>query len=123
MHPADFSQNHHSMDTSSDNPCVYVLWPTVHQSKTAMSEVYERPVCTQSSLLAVQKRLPGCEVSHDLVVILSTDLAIFGQFKHQWIHKISVTTQCVFSPPLCGSPPPPTNHPYVITCGTGEKTI
>ena len=46
-----------------------------------------------------------------------------SQFKHQWIHKTSVTTQHVFSPPLCGSPPPPTNHPYVITCGTGEKTI
>ena len=44
-----------------------------------------------------------------------------GQFKHQWIHKTSVTTQCVFSPPLHGSPPPPTNHPYVFTCGTGEK--
>ena len=44
-----------------------------------------------------------------------------GQFKHQWIHKTSITTQHVFSPPLCGSPPPPTNHPYVITCGIGEK--
>ena len=44
-----------------------------------------------------------------------------GQFKHQWIHKTSVTTQRVFSPPLRGSPPPPTNHPYVFTCGTGEK--
>ena len=45
-----------------------------------------------------------------------------GQFKHQWIHKTSVTTQRVFSPPLRGSPPPPTNHPYVFTCGTGEKS-
>ena len=24
--------HHHSMDTSSDNPCVHVLWPTVYQS-------------------------------------------------------------------------------------------
>ena len=24
--------HHHSMDTLSDNPCVHVLWPTVHQS-------------------------------------------------------------------------------------------
>ena len=82
-----------------------------------MSDAHECPVCTQSSLLAVQQRPPGCEVSHDLVVILSTDLAIYflGQFKHQWIHKISVTTQHVFFPP------PLTNHPYVFTCGTGEK--
>ena len=71
--------HHHSMDTSPDNRCVHVLWPTVHQSIfheaafCAMSEVHECPVCTQSSLLAVQQRLPGCEVSHDLVVILPTD--------------------------------------------------
>ena len=44
-----------------------------------------------------------------------------GQFKHQCIHKTSVTTQRVFSPPLRGSPPPPTSHPYVFTCGTDEK--
>ena len=24
--------HNHSMDTSSDNPCVHVLWPTVYQS-------------------------------------------------------------------------------------------
>ena len=69
------------MDKSSDNPCAHVLWPTVHQS--AFPEVVSEPcqtamnarfVSTQSSLLAVQQRLPGCEVSHDLVVILSTDL-------------------------------------------------
>ena len=24
--------HHHSMDTLLDNPCVRVLWPTVHQS-------------------------------------------------------------------------------------------
>ena len=24
--------HHHSIDTLSDNPCVHVLWPTVHQS-------------------------------------------------------------------------------------------
>ena len=41
-----------------------------------MSDVHECPVCAQSSLLAVQQRLPGCEVSHDLVVILSTDLTL-----------------------------------------------
>ena len=70
--------HHHSMDTSSDNPCVHVLWPTVHQSAfpeaafRAMSDVHECPVCTQSSLLAVQQRLPGCEVSHDLVVTYLT---------------------------------------------------
>ena len=44
-----------------------------------------------------------------------------GKFKHQWIHKTSVTTQRMFSPPLRGSPPRPTNHPYVFTCGTGKK--
>ena len=46
-----------------------------------------------------------------------------GHFKHQWIHKTSVTTQRVFSLPLRGSTPPPTNHPYVITCGTGSQVI
>ena len=68
--------HHHSMDTSSDNPCVHVLWPTVHQSafpEAAMSDVYECPVCAHSSLLAVQQRLPGYEVLYDLIVILSTD--------------------------------------------------
>jgi len=29
--------------------------------------------------------------------------------------------QRVFSPPLCGSLPPLTNYPYVITFGTGKK--
>ena len=36
-----------------------------------------------------------------------------GQFKHKWIHKTNVTVQRVFSPPLHGSRPPPTNHPYI----------
>ena len=35
------------------------------------------PVCIQSSLLAVKQRLPGYKVSHDHVVILSTDLTTF----------------------------------------------
>ena len=68
--------HHHTMDTSSDNPCVHVLWPADHQSafpEAAFSDVHECPVCAQSSLLAVQLRPPGYEVSHDLVVILSTD--------------------------------------------------
>ena len=34
-------------------------------------------VCIQSSLLAVKQRLPGYKVSHDHVVILSTDLTTF----------------------------------------------
>ena len=42
-----------------------------------MSDVHECAVCTQLSLLAVQQSLPGCEVSHDLVVILSTDSTPF----------------------------------------------
>ena len=67
--------HHHSMDTSSDNLYVHALWPTVHQSAFPeaafgdMSDAHECPVCIHSSLLAVQQRLPGCEVSHDLVVI------------------------------------------------------
>ena len=87
--------HHHSMDTLLDNPCMHVLWPTVHQSAFPeaafwdMSHIHE---CL-SHLLAVKGRLPGCEVSHDLVVILST----VGHFKHQWIHKTSVTTQRVLS--------------------------
>ena len=34
--------------------------------------------------------------------------------------EVSILDVC-FSLPLCGSPPPLTNHPYVITCGTGKK--
>ena len=34
--------------------------------------------------------------------------------------EVSILDVC-FSPPLCGSPPPPANHPYEITCGTGKK--
>ena len=34
--------------------------------------------------------------------------------------EVSVLDVC-FSLPLRGSPPPPANHPYVITCGTGKK--
>ena len=29
---SEHSFHHHSMDTSSDNPCVHVLWPTVYKS-------------------------------------------------------------------------------------------
>ena len=46
-------------------------------SETCQMSMNACPVCTQSSLLAVQQRLPGCEVSYDLVVILSTDLTTF----------------------------------------------
>ena len=34
--------------------------------------------------------------------------------------EVSIHDVC-FSPPLRGSPPPPANHPYGITCGTGKK--
>ena len=27
------------------------------------------------------------------------------------------------NPPLCGSPPPPTLHPYISACGVDNKTI
>ena len=46
-------------------------------SEPCQTAMNARFVSTQSSLLAVQQRLPGCEVSHDLVVILSTDLTTF----------------------------------------------
>ena len=72
--------HHHSIDTLSENPHVHVLWPTVYQfafPKADMSDVHECPVCTRSSLLAVQQCVPGYEVSHDLVMILSTDSTTF----------------------------------------------
>ena len=75
--------HHRSIDTLSDNPCVHVLWPTVHQSAFpeaafwGMSDVHECSVCIQLSLLAVKQRPPSSKVSHDLVVILSTDLTTF----------------------------------------------
>ena len=86
-----------------------------------MLDVYECPVCIQSSLLVVKERLPGCKVLHDLVVILSTDLSTFISNISGSI--VQVTTQCEFSPPLRGSPLPPNNHPFVITCGAGQKAI
>ena len=32
--------HHHSMDTSSDNPCVHVLWSTVQQSAFAAEAAF-----------------------------------------------------------------------------------
>ena len=62
-----------------------------------MSDVHECAVCTQLSLLAVQQSLPGCEVSHDLVVILSTDSTPFwaisstsGFVKQVELHSVSI---------------------------------
>ena len=53
-----------------------LLWPTVYHStfpEAAFRDISDVHECIRSSLLVVQQRLPGCEVSHDLVVILSTD--------------------------------------------------
>ena len=58
---------------------IHVLWPAVHRSALPeaafwdMSDVHECLVCTRSSLQAVQQR----QVTHDLLVILSTDLTTF----------------------------------------------
>ena len=55
-------------------------------------------------------------LSTDLTMLLGLSTAlIMGPYG-------GVTTCRVFSLPLCGFPPPPANHPYVITCGT-DKTI
>ena len=102
--------HHHSMDTSSDNPCVHVLWPTVYQFVlTRLCWLFNKGYQAVTSLT-----WPCSDIIYRFNYFL-------GQFKHQCIHKTSVTTQRVFSPPLRGSPPPPTNHPYVFTCGTDEK--
>ena len=60
-----------------------------------MSDVHECSVCIQLSLLAVKQRPPSCKVSHDLVVILSTDLTTFwansgtsGSIIQVWIHSV-----------------------------------
>ena len=78
-----------------------------------MSDVYECPVRIQLSLLAVKQRLPDCKISHDLVVILSTDLNTFWAISSisESISKCNYTL-CVFpatswllttpdQPPLC----------------------
>ena len=60
----------------------------------------------------VLKRLPGCKVSHGLVVIFLLTFNYFlSHFKHQWIHNTYKCnyTACVF-PATCGFPPPP----YVV---------
>ena len=50
--------HHHSIDTLSNNPCVHVLWPAVHQSAfpeatfCGMSDVHGCLVCIQAYLLA-----------------------------------------------------------------------
>ena len=54
---------------------------------------------------------------------MATELSGFTQPCSDIICVVtSVTTQCVFFLPRRSSLPPQTNHPYVITCGTGEKT-
>ena len=67
--------------TLSDNPCVHVFWLAIAH-KTSTNEC---PVCFRLSVLAVEQRLLGVKVSHNLVVILSTDLTtfcpVFGPFQ------------------------------------------
>ena len=73
--------HYHTKDTLS---CMHVFWPTIYQPAFAesafrgISDIHEYLACIQSSLLAVKQRLPVCKVSHDFVVILSTDLTTFG---------------------------------------------
>ena len=81
-----------------------------------MSDVHECPVCAQSSLLAVQQGLPGCEVSHDLVVILSTDLTTFwansstsGSIKQVKLHSV-----CFFRHFVAPHHPRPTTPMYSL---------
>ena len=52
-------------------------------------------VLSRLCCMAVQQRLPGCEVSHDLVMILSTDLTTFwansstsGSIKQVQLHSM-----------------------------------
>ena len=74
----------HNFNTQISLPCVHVFWPTVHQSAFAeagMSDIHECLFCVHPSLLAIEQRLLGCKVSHDLVMIFSTDLTIFGTFQ------------------------------------------
>ena len=52
---------------------MHVFWLAIAR-KTSTNEY---PVCIRLSVLAVEQRLLGVKVSHNLVVILSTDLTIF----------------------------------------------
>ena len=69
--------------------------------------------------LSLKSHLHGCNSPHDCLVMLSGDLATFCAIysTNMPIWKCEYLT-CV-SPPLpwlphCrGSPPPPTNHPYI----------
>ena len=73
------------------NNQVHVMWPTVHQSAFSeaafwdVSGIHECPVCIQLSLLAVKQMLLDYKVSHDLMVMLSTNLTILGHFKHYFV--------------------------------------
>ena len=85
------------------------------------------PGWLQMALVAVHKQKLGCKPPYDCYLMLSIDLATFCGI---WATNgpllgpfCSVSYWRVFSLPLCGSPPPPTNHPIEITCGIGEKTI
>ena len=57
--------------------------PTVHQSAFAVaafwgvSDVHEFPQCLQLALVAVNEKPPGCNLPHNYLVMLSSDLATF----------------------------------------------
>ena len=77
------------------------------------------------AVVALNKQALGHTSANDWLLLLSTDLATFyGISSTTGLHLSPfgcLTSSHVFPHHLRGSPPPPTNHPYVSTCGIDEK--
>ena len=120
---------HHLLATLMNNPCMCIWLPTAHRSAFpeaafwGVSDIHECPDCLLLALLVLTKSYWAvsshtiswwCYLLIQLLLGLST--APMGPYG-------GVTTWRVFFPITLWLPTTPANHPYVITCGIGEKTI
>ena len=111
--------NHASSTANSSLVCFSCGWFLGHIRHARV------PGWLQMALVAVNKQALGCKPHMTaaanwcypsiwlLFMVIGPLLGLF------W----TVSYWCVFSLPLRGSPPPPTNHSIEITCGFGEITI
>ena len=64
----------------------------------------------------------GYKSANDSLLLSSIDLATFYDVSRLHLSHLEVQLSHAFFPRhWCGSPPPPTNHLYVKTCGIDEK--
>ena len=86
-----------------------------------VSDVHQCSNGLEMAVVTLHKQALGCRSPNDWLLLLFIDLATFVIFGAQHLSPFgSLTSLCVFSLPL-SFPPPPTNHPYVSTCGIDEK--